>query len=297
MKRKVIQLAGKTLVVSLPSKWAKKLGIKKGDELEIEEKFDKLVATARKSIDIEKTSIMIKQDIGKEVQRWAISAIQKSGYDEIEILYETQATAKIIQDLVKEVFVGFAITEQSGNRTVIRSIAQELESEFDTILRRAFLVTMALGEGITDYLGLKKKEELKELLALEQTNNQLCNFCERMLNKKGFKDYRKTTFAYVIVWNLEKICDTYKEIIHEISQSKEVDSIEKDLIAANNRLLRTYYELYYKFDYKKLQEAMGMKQDEKAKRRVREGSMIACLILRQIDEISNLSATLIAINA
>ena len=33
IKRKVIQLAGRTLVVSLPSKWAKKHNVQKGDEI------------------------------------------------------------------------------------------------------------------------------------------------------------------------------------------------------------------------------------------------------------------------
>ena len=35
MKRNVIQLAGKTLVVSLPSKWVKLNSVKKGDELNV----------------------------------------------------------------------------------------------------------------------------------------------------------------------------------------------------------------------------------------------------------------------
>lgn len=43
MRRKVIQLAGKTLVVSLPSKWVKKTVVNKGDELEITENGHSLV--------------------------------------------------------------------------------------------------------------------------------------------------------------------------------------------------------------------------------------------------------------
>ena len=35
MRRKIIQLAGKTLVVSLPSDWVKELGLKKGQEVEV----------------------------------------------------------------------------------------------------------------------------------------------------------------------------------------------------------------------------------------------------------------------
>jgi len=43
MKRKVSQIGPATLMVSLPSKWAKQFGVKKGSELEIEEKGNKLL--------------------------------------------------------------------------------------------------------------------------------------------------------------------------------------------------------------------------------------------------------------
>ena len=36
MKRKVVQQGPSTLMVSLPAKWAKRLGIKKGDEINID---------------------------------------------------------------------------------------------------------------------------------------------------------------------------------------------------------------------------------------------------------------------
>ena len=46
MKRKVIQIADSTQLVSLPRKWTIKNGIKKGDELEIVEKGPKLIVHA-----------------------------------------------------------------------------------------------------------------------------------------------------------------------------------------------------------------------------------------------------------
>ena len=42
MIRKVIQLASRTLVVSLPSKWVKTVNVQKGDEIEVIEKGDQL---------------------------------------------------------------------------------------------------------------------------------------------------------------------------------------------------------------------------------------------------------------
>ena len=38
MKRKLVQQGAATMMVSLPSKWIKKFGLKKGDEIDLEEK-------------------------------------------------------------------------------------------------------------------------------------------------------------------------------------------------------------------------------------------------------------------
>ena len=43
MKRKAIQLASQTIVVSLPAKWVRQQGIKKGDEIDVEERGKELV--------------------------------------------------------------------------------------------------------------------------------------------------------------------------------------------------------------------------------------------------------------
>jgi len=48
MRRKVIQIADSTQLVSLPRKWALKHGIKKGDELNIEEKGSELLVSVEK---------------------------------------------------------------------------------------------------------------------------------------------------------------------------------------------------------------------------------------------------------
>ena len=63
-----------------------------------------------------------------------------------------------------------------------------------------------------DYNQLKLIKE-KELL-----NNQLTNFCERLVNKHRFE---KSVFQYIIIWNLEKICDNYKYIINELEKKNK----------------------------------------------------------------------------
>ncbi|MBI2574399.1 AbrB/MazE/SpoVT family DNA-binding domain-containing protein [Candidatus Woesearchaeota archaeon] len=301
-KRKVIQLAGKTLVVSLPSKWARKMGIRKGDELEIEEKDNGLAVTAHKETIVDKATLDAKK-LDERALRWSLSALHKSGYDEIEVMYESPETAKVIHETLKDLFTGFAVTEQSRNRCVLRSIAKELETEFDSVLRRAFLVTLSLGESLAEYLESNKTAQLQDLLALESTNNQLTNFCERILIKKGYKDYRKTCFVYVIAWNLEKICDNYKYIINYIGQIKKGVKVREEttkLITESTALLRAYYELYYKFEPIRLNELIGQKRkiEEEARKLLGKGTeedaVVISHALHHITQIADFSASFIA---
>ncbi|MBI2126004.1 MAG: AbrB/MazE/SpoVT family DNA-binding domain-containing protein [Thaumarchaeota archaeon] len=299
-KRKVIQLAGKTLVVSLPSKWARRMGIRKGDELEIEEKDNKLALSTTKQTQIEAASFDATNS--SVPLSWSIGSMYKSGYDEITVSYEKPETAKELHEITKDLFIGFAVTEQARNRIVLRAIAKEMESEFDSILRRAFLVTLSLGEGLVEYLDANKTGELAGLIVLEKTNNQLTNFCERILIKKGFREYRKTCFAYVIVWNLEKVCDNYKYMINHILSAKTAVKKETvQLIEKANKLLRGYYELHYKFDSENLNELVAeRKQLEKDAKESLEkqttDAVVISYVMQIAMQVSDFTGPIIAVN-
>lgn len=256
MKRKVIQLAHKTLVVSLPSKWVKRYQVLKGAELEAEERGQQMVFSTSRRSESERISVDFSELNSEVIRRWMLSSLHKSGYDEIEITYKDESVPGIIQERIRDLLTGFAIVEQGKNRCVIRVVAEEQEKEFDAVLRRAFLVVKNMGEGIYDYVKDNRLERLKELLALEKTNNQLTNFCERILNKKGYSDYRKTCFAYVVAWNLEKVCDDYKEICELISANPKakVSGSVAEMIKTANDYFSEYYELFYKFEINKLTE-------------------------------------------
>ncbi|MBS3124803.1 hypothetical protein J4211_00935, partial [Candidatus Woesearchaeota archaeon] len=100
-----------------------------------------------------------------------------------------------------------------------------------------------------------------ELSSLEKNNNQLTNFCQRILNKRGNPDPTKTTFLYVITWNLEKIADEYKYLGRCIAAHKNIGKQTLALLSQTNKLLREYYELFYSFDLERLTRlAMNYKQ-------------------------------------
>lgn len=261
MKRKVIQLSEKTLVVSLPSDWIKSQNINKGDELECSYENQKLIfypENNRCSL----TSIEIDaKDISERVLRWQISSFHKQGYDEIVVFNYSDEHYRVIEDLVKHLFVGFIIKEHSSLRIKIGSVALVDASEFDSTLRRSFRL---LDKTFSDlYLAFKNKD--KELLGkqidYEHTNNQLTNFCECLLNK-NLSQKDKGHFWYVVAWNLEKIVDNTKYVANyyvdkDLDVSKETLSLLKQIHDYAN----SWYSLFYDFSFKKLVELNSVKKE------------------------------------
>lgn len=251
MKRKVIQLAGSTFVVTLPNSWVKQWGISKGESLELVENGPRLMISTAEPRDVKASSVDL-SDAPERVVRWVLSSLNKKGYDEIEVVTDKPEHAELVDELLKDLFLGFAVIKRSDKKCVVRALSREFDDQFESILRRAFLVTLELGERTAECIKKGRLDELRELGTLEKANNQLTNFCERLLNKRGHADPVKTNFLYVVAWNLEKIADEYKYIGEYVSERKKVGKQTVKIFDDVNRLFREYYELFYKFDMNKL---------------------------------------------
>ncbi|MCX6707564.1 MAG: AbrB/MazE/SpoVT family DNA-binding domain-containing protein [Candidatus Woesearchaeota archaeon] len=255
MKRKLVRQGRNALTVTLPAEWTKKFGLKAGDEVDIEQKDRNIIIGGEGEKEIKRASIDATK-ISERVLRWQLSGLHKGGWDEIEIIFEKKEAIDVIDDLMKNLFMGFAIVEQTDKRCLIKSISREMETEFDAILKRAFLVTISMGDSIIDMIKKDKLKGIKELTILEKTNNQLTNFCERILNKRGYREYDKTCFVYAISWNLEKVCDNYKYICDFIEKNPSI-RISKELLEIfemSNSQIRGYSSLFSKFKTEELVE-------------------------------------------
>ena len=258
MKRKVIKQGNGTLTITLPKKWTEEVGLKGGDYLEVFEKGNELSILSKSEKEVSKINVDLTNLKSTRAVIWVLSALPKSGFDEIEIFYKSPKILKIIQKLIKDAFTGFAIMEQSQKRILIRSISKDSYSELEPSLRRAFLVTLSLADSILEQIKNKDFSNIKELVALEKSNNQFTNFCERLLVKKGYQKPAKTIFKYIIVWNIEKVCDCYKELCLYIDKekitsfSKEITKLYQDVLT----FFRNFYELIYKFDLSKLEKLL-----------------------------------------
>jgi phosphate uptake regulator len=251
MKRKVIQLAGKTLLVSLPLKWARKHNVNKGDELELEEQDKNMLIKPESELIADKTEIDV-SNLGLMATR-ALGAVFKAGYDEVEVKYNSADELEAIQDVVRQEFLSFEIVYQGKNILRIKKVSTIDYSEFDTILRRMFLIIKSVGEDSLLAIKQNDKDFLKKIILRDRDVNKASDFCRRILNKKGFSTFRKTPPMYFIIEQLEKIADFYKELCKKaLEKEKKLNPETEAMLKKTNSFFEQFYTLFYSFSLEKI---------------------------------------------
>jgi len=259
MKRRVVLHGSSTLTVSLPSDWARKFNVEKGDELNLEE-YGRELRISTESTNFEQKQIDIEnlERVGKSY----ITSSYRQGYDEIDFTYRDNDYLETIQDLISREITGFEVVRSQNNRCVIKDLTGHNRDEFDTALRRAWLLILDLSN---ESLNVVKKEDsinLKNIKLIDYSINKFSNYCLRILIKKGRYDYKKTPPYYHFVKSLEEIADKYKELcVFHSNNLKKVGNNMIDLFVRTNSHLNSIYKLFYKYDNQKIEELFSETQE------------------------------------
>lgn len=248
MRRKIVKLAEKTLVVSMPSKWLESNNLTKGDEVDLSMDDHRIVITPPIKKDYVNVVTIDVKNVSERVLRWEISSLHKQGYDEIVVLNYNDAQHKIISELIKDLFIGFIIKEKSSLRIVIGQVALVDPEEFDATLRRTFRLLVVMVEETMTAFSSKDEDLLARQVDNEHINNQLTNFCERLLNK-SLKMKDKGHFWYVIAWNLEKVADNFKYIAEHYKGNLDVSEDAVSLLGEVVMYLKQYNDCFYDFSF------------------------------------------------
>lgn len=256
MKRKLIQMAGKTMVVSLPSSWVKKYGLKKGEEIDLEEKGRNIIIGIGSKQEKEGEEITIHIPSPDVFMERSLHIWYRAGYDKIVVTFEDKNVLRKVRDTVKKL-LGFEIIKETDKNCTIKSVVTGMEEEFDNILRRIFLSLLTMAKESLENIRIQNYENLRDVLVAEENNNVQCFFCERLLNKRGYKEQEKTASIYCMVWTLEQIADEYKKIANQFIGTKNKINIDKktfELYSGTTKNLETIYHLFYKRTLKELKQ-------------------------------------------
>jgi len=187
MKRKLVKHGEATLMVSLPSKWLRKIDLKKGDEVEVEEKDKKLVLTSGKTAKkIKEITIELNNENKHNIYTILTHAYRK-GFDRIVINKININILKEIRSLTNRLLLGFEITERTKDRCVLENISEPTEDKYDIMLKKVFMVIKdSLELTLEDFN--KSKFNIKDIKENRDLADKFILYCRRLLMKKGAEE-------------------------------------------------------------------------------------------------------------
>lgn len=245
MKRKVIQIADSTQLVSIPRKWALKYGVKKGDDIDVEINGNKLVITVEKAPEV--ASCELDLSTLKNIQRQSISATYLKGYDEVKIKYELPEQVQLVQQMLSE-FTGYDIVNQTKNLCVIKQISHPSPEEFPNIVNRLFLLILDTCSNIIEGHKTKETELIDTINFRSQTINKFSNFCLRLINKGRGVDVDIMTSNYRLIHNLKELGQQYK-CIADMS-----DKSDRSLVSFLTKFNDIFQQIYRSYSSKSIQK-------------------------------------------
>jgi len=271
MKRRVIQIANSTQLISLPRKWTQKYGVKKGDEMEVEEQGNKILISTEKGAELGHIEIDV-TGLDRTTILYYIQTLYRTGYDEIKvnfnnpttIHYRTNKNVNITPVIHGEVnrLIGYEIVQQKENFCVIKNLSQSSITEFDSVLRRIFLL---MNDASSDLLKGIKELNYGLIETIEEKHDSITKFisyCLRLLHKYGYPDQRKALISYHIISTLDKLIDILKNGGRDILKLKhKFDAKTIQLMTIINESVHIYSEFFFKFDLKKAVQIYKNRQE------------------------------------
>ncbi|MFH1396505.1 MAG: AbrB/MazE/SpoVT family DNA-binding domain-containing protein [archaeon] len=248
MKRKIVKLGPATLVVSLPSKWVRKINVKVGDEVELEERDDGLL------ISPERTSRTMKDNLEfikpNRLMRRIVAAKYMKGADEIDIKVGSTAISREIQKRVDQM-IGMEIVDQSKDKLLIKSLGISEEDNIETISKRILYLLQSISDESLN--AIKNREtDLEYLKDMELNVNKFSEYCFRLLNKKGHPQPSKTASFYCSLFLLEELADEYKKLIDHINDNKvKLNNKLTDIYAKINSYQKSMNKIFLKYNEEK----------------------------------------------
>lgn len=260
IRRKVIQIANSTQLISLPRKWSLKYNIQKGDELEVDEQGNKILVSTEKTQEAGNIEVNI-TELDRDSFMFLIRALYIKGYDEIKLVFNSPLTmhhrvgkkVTFLSQIHEEVnrLTGIEVIQQKENFCLLKVLSESSIKDFDLIFRRIFLL---LTDASNDLLTGAVKGDKYLVESIEEKHNTITKFMAsalRLLNKVGHPDHKNTPLFYYIIESLDAINDVLKESARIIIDSKTgISKSTENILAKINESLQDFSKLFYKFDFK-----------------------------------------------
>jgi len=259
MKRKIIQIANSTYLVSLPKKWCVVHNVKKGDEIDVDENGNQIMISPEKKKVITSIEIDI-TDLDRTSLFYAIRALYKKGYDEIKVNFNKPTAIHFRKNKILNIVTlvheeatrlpGMEVIQQKENYCVLKAISDTSSSEFNVILKRIFGLFL---DAYNDLVEGAKNNNRTQLETIKEKHDTITKFIahnQRLLNKNVHID-KNNYFLLHILAQLDTIVDMLNVSARNlIGYNKKISKQTADLLENMAESFEISTQLFQRFDKK-----------------------------------------------
>ncbi|MBI4450969.1 phosphate uptake regulator PhoU [Candidatus Woesearchaeota archaeon] len=254
VKRRVIQIANSTQLISLPRRWALQNSIAKGDELELTEQGSKLIVQAGRGEPVSQKIELDLTGMGGLIIK-VVASLYKAGFDEMLLKFNKDEELKYIRDSIQGNCIGMEVVEQGAGFVTAKKVSDIIDTEFNSILRRTVLFVQSMGNESLQAIKLGDASALNSVIAMDMNVNKFSCFCRRLLNKHGHPDNKRPAPLYAVIEQIEEIGDMYKKVCQYYRDTKlkmhpNISRVYEDVNSFVHKLL----DMMYKIDVHKLRD-------------------------------------------
>lgn len=271
MKRKTIQIAGTTQVISLPKEWTNQYNVKKGDELEVEIKGNRLEVSTEKNTPLKEISLDVSELDRTSTMLYIRSAYRK-GFDNINVNFTHPTTPhfrkKEERDYISVInsevnrLVGLEVVKQTENLCELKDFSDENTEEFSSLVVKVFL---QINDAMKDLIKGFEKNDTTLLKTIEQKHDSTTKFisyCLRLLNKKHQFEVSKSHMIYHIISSLDLVMDIIKYSARRgMDYNKPLKKESIKICRIIQDALSAYYDLFYKFKLQSMSEVIKLRDE------------------------------------
>lgn len=185
--RKAQRAGYSTLIVSLPIKWVKEVGLKPGDALALSEEQDGSLRvipqlglrTKGESVSIVNADLCIE----KQLLTKLIVGEYIVGHETIHVSSKRPLRPEQLEEIrnATSKLIGIDVVEQTLNRVILQSLVDPMKFPIYTSLRRIHAIIIAIFDAILQAISEKEIKYLKEVSNMENDVDRLYRLTVRQL--------------------------------------------------------------------------------------------------------------------
>lgn len=185
MERKLIKQGGGGYTIYLPKKWVGKKGLHEGNTIEIKEINGSLFIDSEIKTETQ-IAIQITQDNRENIQAFLTHAYRR-GFNTIILKGVDTELEKRIKQTVKDLLLGFEITDKTDKEVKIENISEPTEQKYDVMLRKVFLIIKETQDIVNSDFEKNNYENWKEIEEMRKNQDKFILFCRRTLVREKYE--------------------------------------------------------------------------------------------------------------